>query len=277
MNVTRTPDFYAAYKTSAANPTNFQHYHDSYEIGFFINANLQVFIKDTRYEIHDGDIIFLNDYVIHRFIYDNISTVYNRYVINFKREYIQPMLAAAGAENLLDLFRNSSNIKITTTLKERSKLESLFKSIIHLQNESSDNISDAAAKSCLVIILTRIWQLMSAQKPAAKTGKKEKLIQSIIQYIDANYKHNINLDLLEKKFFIDKYHISHTFKEITGFTVMEYVQQRRINEAQKMLIHSSNEIFDICLDCGFNNLQHFYRVFKKISGVTPDKYRKLSF
>jgi len=187
------------------------------------------------------------------------------------------MLAAAGAENLLDLFRNSSNIKITTTLKERSKLESLFKSIIHLQNESSDNISDAAAKSCLVIILTRIWQLMSAQKPAAKTGKKEKLIQSIIQYIDANYKHNINLDLLEKKFFIDKYHISHTFKEITGFTVMEYVQQRRINEAQKMLIHSSNEIFDICLDCGFNNLQHFYRVFKKISGVTPDKYRKLSF
>jgi YesN/AraC family two-component response regulator len=81
--------------------------------------------------------------------------------------------------------------------------------------------------------------------------------------------------LLEEKFYLNKFHISHVFKEITDFSVIEYVQQRRVIEAQKQLTYSQKKIIDICFDCGFNNIQHFHRVFKKITGVTPHKYRKL--
>jgi AraC-like DNA-binding protein len=56
---------------------------------------------------------------------------------------------------------------------------------------------------------------------------------------------------------------------------MEYVQYRRTIEAQKLLEDTDKDILSVYYDCGFNNVQHFYRVFRKISKVTPSQYRKL--
>ncbi|HHW49780.1 MAG TPA: helix-turn-helix transcriptional regulator [Clostridiaceae bacterium] len=84
----------------------------------------------------------------------------------------------------------------------------------------------------------------------------------------------ITLELLSKKFYLSKFYISRIFIEITGFSVFEYLQHRRIIEAQKMLKNSRKEIADICYDCGFNNIQYFYLVFKKMTRTAPYKYRK---
>lgn len=278
-NELNTDDFDALFKNTASDVISFQHYHDSYEIHFFINVNLEIFIKDTKYEVHDGDVIFINEFDIHRFIYNNTSTIYNRYLINFKKGYILPNLKAAGIECILDYLKDSKYTLAATTLKERTELESLFKAMIHANNSGSKTLSrnfkEATLKSYLLLILLRIWELVKNYEPKNSMNKKGRLVQGLIQFIDKNYMKAITLDLLEKKFFTDKFHISHTFKEITSFSIMEYVQQRRIIEAQRMLKNSTNEIIDICFDCGFNNIQHFYRVFKKISGITPDKYRNI--
>lgn len=279
MSVDKTPDFYAVYKNSASQLISFQHYHDSYEINFFINVDLEIFIKDTRYEVHDGDVIFINEFDIHRFIYDNTSTIYNRYVINFKKDFILPNLKAAGIEGILDYLKDSRYSLAATSLKERNELESLFKAMINANNANSKSLTgdykEAAVKAYLLLILIRLWELIKNNKPGNGMSKKGKLVQDIIQFIDGNYMSAISLDLLEEKFFMDKFHISHIFKEVTDFSILEYVLHRRIIEAQKMLKSSGREIIEICYDCGFNNVQHFYRVFKKISGITPDKYRKL--
>lgn len=280
-NITKanTDDFYAVFKNTAGGQIPIQHYHDSYEINFFINVSLEIFIKDARYEIHAGDVIFINEFDIHHFIYGSTSTFYNRYLINFKKDYILPNLKAAGIECVLDYLKDSKCTLATTNLKERNELEYLFKAIIHGNNSCpgtlSKNFKEATLKSYLVLILMRIWELIKNNKPKDIMNKKGKLIQDVIQFIDNNYMNEINLDLLEENFFLDKFHISHIFKEVTGFSIIEYVQQRRVIEAQKMLKNTSQDIIDICFDCGFNNIQHFYRVFKKISSITPDKYRKL--
>ena len=53
--------------------------------------------------------------------------------------------------------------------------------------------------------------------------------------------------------------------------IMEYVQHRRVIEAQKKLIETRNSIIDIYLDCGFSNAQHFHRIFKRLPGTTPSQ------
>jgi AraC-type DNA-binding domain-containing proteins len=281
INLLRTDNFYAVYKNTANEFLSFQHYHNSYEIEFFlnINVNLEIFIRDMRYEIRSGDVIFINEFDIHHFIYNNNNTAYTRFVINFKKDYILPNLKAAGIEYILEYLNGSRYTHASTTLKERNELESLFKTMININDSNlgtlSKNFKEATLKSYLILILMRIWELIKNYKPQKSMSKKGKLAQDIIQYIDINYMSEVNLDLLEKAFFVDKYHLSHNFKEVTNFSIMEYVQHKRIIEAQKMLKYSEKEIIDICFDCGFNNIQHFHRVFKKISGMTPDKYRKL--
>lgn len=279
ISIVRTNNLYVVYKNTASNQIPMQHYHDAYEIVFFINIDLEVFIKDTRYEIHNGDIIFINELDIHRFIYKETSTAYNRYLINFKKDYIFPILKAAGIECILDDLKESRYAHASTTLKERSELEFLFKSMLTAKNLYSgtlpNSFQEANLKSYLLLILIRIWHITKNNKKQNSMTKKGKLVKELIKFVDKNYMSEISLKMLEENFHLDRYHISHVFKDITDFSIIEYVQQRRVIEAQKMLKYSNKEIVDICFDCGFNNIQHFHRVFKKISGLTPNKYRKL--
>lgn len=281
IDIVKTNDLYTTYKSKTNRQIPMQHYHDSYEIVFFISGSLEVFIKDTRYEIHDGGIIFINEFDIHRFIYKDAPVSRNRYLLNFKKDYILPNLKAAGIDSILEDLKNSAYTLTTTTLKEKYELESLFKAIITMQASYSNSIpapiQEAALKSCLMLILIKIWQLIKNRNPQDSINKKGKFVQEIIRFIDNNYMNPISLKLLEEEFHMNQFHIGHIFKEITDFSVIEYVQQRRIMESQKMLTETENEITGICFDCGFNTIQHFHRVFKKISGMTPDKYRKEFF
>ena len=59
-----------------------------------------------------------------------------------------------------------------------------------------------------------------------------------------------------------------------GISLVNYLQYKRILEAQKLLLNSDMPIIEIGMECGFTSVQHFYRVFKKITGLTPKEYKK---
>jgi AraC-like DNA-binding protein len=64
------------------------------------------------------------------------------------------------------------------------------------------------------------------------------------------------------------------FKENSGLTLFDYLNRIKIEFACKMLMSDELSISEICYDSGFNNLNHFNRQFKKITGLTPSGYRK---
>jgi len=248
------------------------HYHDSYELAFFIKANLNIFIKDINYSINDGDMIFINEYDIHKIIY-NQNIQYSRYVINFKKEFLMPVLEHLQMQSLLQVLSGKLNGKIILKISQKNEMIEMFNSLVKLNTkiESKGNGIEEKSliKAWLIIILTKINELN-----LFLPNKKEVQVQKIIKYIDKNYANNLTLDKMQEVFNLSKFHISHIFKEITGFSVIEYIQYTRVIEAQKML-KESKDIIDVCFSCGFTNIPHFYRVFKKISKVTPYKFKKL--
>ena len=64
------------------------------------------------------------------------------------------------------------------------------------------------------------------------------------------------------------------FKEKTGKTFINFVNEMRIAYACKLLIEGRMSISQICFECGFNNLANFNRSFKKITGHTPSVYQE---
>lgn len=69
-------------------------------------------------------------------------------------------------------------------------------------------------------------------------------------------------------------YISRMFKKYLRTTPTDYINGLRLNYAANMLIHSNMEILEIALEAGFNNLSHFYHLFQKEYGVSPNKFRK---
>ncbi len=247
--------------------TSLEHYHNSYELDFFIKANIDIFIKDSKYSIHDGDILLIKPYDIHKLIYHS-STQYIRYVINFKEEYISDVINTLKIQHLLDWIKTINDRKVTINLQQKTKIEILFKELVeqYKKLDSNNMVSiHANIKMNLVMLLNLLHEWTWNHKSSIIMDKKDHQVQDIIQFIDCHYSYTLTLEDLAKQFFLSKFYISHIFKEITGFSVMEYIQHKRIVEAKKLLRDSSKSVTQICYECGFNNIQHFYRVFKTLS------------
>ena len=66
------------------------------------------------------------------------------------------------------------------------------------------------------------------------------------------------------------------FKEYTGFAPAQYIQEVRINMAKELLTNTSKSIKEIAFDLGYENKDYFFTAFKKVCGMTPTEYKKMT-
>ena len=86
----------------------------------------------------------------------------------------------------------------------------------------------------------------------------------------------MSLERLAKELNLNKYYLSHVFKEVTGYTVMQYVMECRLIQVKYLLeMKLDQSLEDIFLSTGFESAAHFSRFFKARIGMTPTSYRKM--
>ena len=98
--------------------------------------------------------------------------------------------------------------------------------------------------------------------------------REIIQYIMEHYSEVYGLEDLAGIFYMDKSYLSRIFKEVTNFTVNEFINCQRIGHARDMLLDESLSMEEISQKLGYERLSYFDRVFKKYVGMSPLQYRK---
>ena len=103
----------------------------------------------------------------------------------------------------------------------------------------------------------------------------ENLIDNIKTYITKNYNKEITLNKIATLFFINPSYCSYLFKEKTGENFNDFVNRIRIEKAKHLLKSSSDKVYKIAKTLGYDNTKYFFRVFKKMTGYTPEEYRML--
>lgn len=73
---------------------------------------------------------------------------------------------------------------------------------------------------------------------------------------------------------ISQEHLTREFRKYLNITPTEYINQKRISYAAELLLSGSHKIIDICFMCGFNSLSHFYHIFKRTYGCSPNQFIK---
>lgn len=71
-------------------------------------------------------------------------------------------------------------------------------------------------------------------------------------------------------------YLSHEFKKQTGITFTEYLNNKRIEEAKRLLRSTSDMTYEIAEKVGYYNYRYFSQMFKKVVGLTPTQYRQQS-
>lgn len=105
-------------------------------------------------------------------------------------------------------------------------------------------------------------------------AKHADIIFKAINYIKANYMHKLVLEDVAGSVFLSPAYFSRVFKQETGYNFSGYLNKTRINESKKLLKNAGINISDIAGMVGYEDQSYFSKVFKKIAGMSPLKFRQ---
>ncbi|MDQ1909837.1 AraC family transcriptional regulator [Paenibacillus sp. GD4] len=247
------------------------HIHSQYELYYLFSGRRSYFIKDRSYSVEAGDLIFIRSGEVHKTSDVGIPE-HDRILIYYWESFFEqhpPELA----ELLRSPFMADAPL-LRLPLHERLKLEGMLLAVLEEIHAAAPGYELAVqlASTELLLHAARYHQ-KNKTAPMEHVSPMHEKISEIVQYINANYAEPISLPLLSEKFYVSISHISRKFKEITGFSFTDYLNLKRIKEAQRLLQQSELSITDISEQVGFDNFSHFGKVFKKQTGVSPRTYR----
>lgn len=106
------------------------------------------------------------------------------------------------------------------------------------------------------------------------SNKENDFIHKIDQYIENNFNKPITLKILSDLVHFSPSYLSRIFHQEKRVTIRTYLNQVRINHAIKLLKETNVPVHEVARDCGFINVSHFNRVFKRYIGKSPAEVRK---
>ncbi|MBQ3037833.1 MAG: helix-turn-helix transcriptional regulator, partial [Clostridia bacterium] len=118
-----------------------------------------------------------------------------------------------------------------------------------------------------------ILKMLNITSDDINSGVKNEHIKAALSYIEANYKNDLSLAEVANFVHLTTYHFSKLFKTTMGTNFVNYITALRIQKAQDMLLDTFMSVTEIGENSGFSSANNFFRVFKKITGMSPQQYR----
>ncbi|VAW13386.1 Transcriptional regulator, AraC family [hydrothermal vent metagenome] len=252
------------------------HFHNNYEISFITEGSGKRIVADSIEEFHPGDLIFIGGRLPHLWIADKESTspsgrTLETVYLQFSSNVLPPQLLAlpefANVKKALKLSERGMKI-MGGTLNEVSKIMLQLPYLRDFEKMISFfNLMDIIGRSDSVELLT------SEEYIKKRFSTSSKRLNTIHEYLMNHYKEEIGLDRLSGLVNLAKGSLCRFFKSNMGMTIFEYLNKIKVEYACKLLMDQDISILEVSFDSGFNNLSHFNKQFKKLTGRTPSEYR----
>lgn len=120
-----------------------------------------------------------------------------------------------------------------------------------------------------------VYQLLAhfMKRAQKKIKSRDERIEKTLSYIHSHIYENINLDSLTDICCLSKDHYIRLFRQKIGTTPLQYINQKKIEKAQLILVTDNMPVKNVALTLGFDDYSYFNRLFKKLTGTTPQEYR----
>ncbi len=243
------------------------HVHKAMEIVRVKSGRMLADVDGSLTEVEQGSILLINGNIAHKLSAESAE-------ITLIQVDLSKFIGQKSDDEFAALYEFvlSAKRKPYLATDDEGEIRELFDKIVRAYYESSER--GEWYLTAYLYELAAFLYTHSFIVPTAQAGVELEKIRPIVALIDRNYTAPLTLDDLSESVGYGKYTICHLFKAVTGSTVFEYINFLRIRLAAEKLGTANASVSQVAGECGFSSLSYFNRVFKKILGCAPSKYRK---
>lgn len=249
------------------------HVHNNYEIYLSLSDGNKFFVGHKIYDVNKYDVFLFNNTDVHK-INTSASDSYERYVVMFS-----PSLFSSDADTseLLGCFspkQSGRSHKVSLPPDKIEEFLDILQKMIGCENNGDSHML-LRLRLFLSQLLLLINDVRSAPAPRVfpKESCDDARMNRIAEYIRNNCEYPLSLDMLSKKFYLNKFYLCRLFKLKMGFGINDYIESCRLSNAVSLL-RKGLSVSDVSLKTGFGSDTYFISVFKKNLGLSPKKYIK---
>ena len=246
------------------------HLHNEYEFIFIQDGSAHISIHGGAQSYGKNTFLAIDNLQNHTMTPEGAT--YVRYVMLINPSYfdqfvIEPSLRAIFSTKP-DEFINAFPL----SAEDAAYIQTQFDAAI-AEYQAEEPFSEACVMAILLRVLVYLFRRHRERFP--DVSRESAKILPVKSYIDQNFSDDLTLDNIAAHFFINKYHLAHLFKKVTGYSLKQYITLKRISFARELLCLSDKSITQIASECGFNSTSNFIRSFKSTEGATPLGFRKM--
>lgn len=239
--------------------------HHGVEIFVLLKGNIEFLIENRTYSLAKRDILLINETEIHT-IRATEDSEYERVTLHILPSFFDKYEITDYKKVFSDRAPGRYNL-VQGHSPDGTKIGELIMKIdTYIQeNPICDKVIDA-------VVIELLYLLNKAS--LSKGEKGNKTVSEIFRYINENLTEPLTLDALAEKFYISKSHMCRIFKKEVGFSIRDYITQKRIICVQQYC-QEGMSITEAAFRAGFENYSNFYRIYVDRVGSSPREFLKI--
>lgn len=235
------------------------HWHESIELLFCLQGTAELFADTEKLTLHPGELTVINSGALHYIPWHpGDACLYYCLIVD---------------PSLLE----GTGLPVGTRLHKQVKdpaVETAYMQIVQ-ELQQREPYYKEAAKSAVQLLFSRLYRRWAdTDEPTATANHAPEMVKKALLYLKNNFKENISIDDVCGYVGFSKYYFCRCFRQVTGRSVMEYVQDLRCAHAQKLLETGNCTVSECAAQCGFSDVSYFTKVFKRQTGRLPSQAKR---
>ena len=274
----KTPDHYSfsVSKHRLSHFLNVWHYHDELELIYVHKSTGTKFIGDSIEKFKEGDLVLIGAQLPHLWLNDSSyfedpELYAEAWVVHFHRNCFGDQFFEIPELSKINSVIENSRIGIKIEGHNRSKITEQFQKLL----VSHDHEKVLLLLNMLKLIAEddKVRTLSSHTFIDSHSSASGSRLDTVYEHVFNNFKRNIQLDEISDLVNMNTSSFSRYFKQVTNKTFTEFLNEIRVGYACKLILEQDKmNIAQIGFESGYNNLSHFNKQFKTVTGMTPTDY-----
>ena len=267
-------DFRVFHLKDSRGQTLQEHYHEFDKLTLCLGGRVTYVVEGVTYFLKPWDVLLVQHNLIHRLIIDP-SEPYERMVLWLGRDWVT---ARSDPGERLDACFDTARERGFHLLRTDGARRGQYMGIIQNLEEAlrsrefgAARLADTLCQQLLIAVNRDILSSHTAAE-APDSYRLDPKMEEVLQYIAAHLEGELSVDLLAKQFYMSRYYLMHRFKEVTGYTLHQYISQKRLLLAGE-LIRSGVPVMKAAEQAGFSEYSTFLRAFRKTFQVRPREFQ----
>jgi len=250
------------------------HYHEFDKLVFFLGGKATYVIEGVTYFLKPWDVLLVQHNLIHRVIIDP-SEPYERVIVWLGRDWME---ARSEPDTILDTCFHTARERGFHLLRADGAGRMEYMQTIQRLEEAlcstefgASRLADMLCQQLLITVNRDILRSRTAQEETDSYRLDPKM-EEILKYIATHLEEELSVEILAKEFYMSRYYLMHRFKAVTGYSVHQYIRQKRLLLAGE-LIRGGMPVMKAAEQSGFPEYTTFLRAFQNTFHMSPREFR----